>query len=340
MRNDICRVRGMAAAAVLLMLFATTSVFAGGSREAAETATRELKIANFYAAAHPVNVALRDVFAPMVAEGTNGRYEIQVFDSSSLGAERELTEGVQLGTIEMGVAGGLLSATYPRIGALELPFLFSDFEHVWRVFDGEIGDEVAEDFADAGLKVLAWLGNGFRAFSNSVRPINSVADARGIKMRMPENDVYINTGRALGFEVVAMGFGEVYNAMATGVIDGQDNPLATVFASRFFEVQDYIAISNHIFSHGSIVMNMDLWNSLTAADQQVFQQAATEAAALQRRLLEEATDELIANLEAEGIQFSYPDVAEFRAATESVRNGFARNYDWAPRFIETILSLD
>jgi len=338
MRNYSKMLVGLATG--LMILMGTTTVFASGSGEAAEAETQVIKIANFYAAGHPVNIALREAFAPMVADGTDGRYEVQIFDSSSLGAERELTEGVQLGTIEMGVAGGLLSATYPKVGALELPFLFSDFDHVWRVFDGEIGDEVAADFEDAGLKVLAWLGNGFRAFSNSVRPINTVADARGIKMRMPENDVYINTGRALGFEVVAMGFGEVYNAMATGVIDGQDNPLATVYASRFFEVQDYIAISNHIFSHGSIVMNMDLWNSLSAADQQAFQEAATEAATLQRRLLEEATDELIANLEAEGIQFTYPDVAEFRAATESVRDGFAANYDWAPRFIETILSLD
>lgn len=288
MRNTGRQAMGMMLA--LLMVLGSASVIAAGRQEAA---VREIKIANFYAPAHPVNVALRDVFAPMVAEGTDGRFEVQIFDSSSLGAERELTEGVQLGTIEMGVAGGLLSATYPRIGALELPFLFSDFDHVWRVFDGEIGDQVAEDFADAGLKVLSWLGNGFRAFSNSVRPINTVADARGIKMRMPENDVYIDTGRALGFEVVAMGFGEVYNAMATRVIDGQDNPLATVYASRFFEVQDYIAISNHIFSHASIVMNLDLWNSLSAADQQVFQRAATEAATLQRRLLEEATDDLI-----------------------------------------------
>lgn len=321
----------------VMTLLGTVAVFAAGQREAA---VQEIKIANFYAPAHPVNVALRDVFVPMVEEGTEGRFDVQIFDSSSLGAERELTEGVQLGTIEMGVAGGLLSATYPKIGALELPFLFSDFDHVWRVFDGEIGDEVAADFEDAGLKVLSWLGNGFRAFSNSVRPINSVADARGIKMRMPENDVYIDTGRALGFEVVAMGFGEVYNAMATGVIDGQDNPLATVYASRFYEVQDYIAVSNHIFSHGSIVMNLDLWNSLSAADQAIFQRAADEAAVLQRRLLEEATDELIANLEAEGILFTYPDISEFRAATESVRAGFAANYDWAPRFIDTILSLD
>lgn len=328
---------GMRTALVVLMVLVSVGAFAGGQRA---SATREIKLANFYAPTHPVNIALREVFVPMIEEGSNGRFTVQVFDSSSLGAERELTEGVQLGTIEMGVAGGLLSATYPRIGALELPFLFSDFDHVWRVFDGEIGEQVAEDFEDAGLKVLAWIGNGFRVFSNSVRPINRVADTRGIKMRMPENDVYIATARALGFEVVAMGFGEVYNAMATGVIDGQDNPLATLYASRFYEVQDYVAISNHMFSHGSIVMNLDLWNSLSAADQELFRNASRETAILQRRLLAEGSDEFIRLIEAEGLTVTFPDIAEFRAATESVRANFARNYDWAPRFIETILSLD
>ncbi len=336
MRNR--RLKVLCIGLVLAGLVFSTGLAAAGRAEA--DAVKEIKIANFYAPSHPVNIALRDVFAPMVAEESGGRFNVEVYDSSSLGAERELTEGVQLGTIEMGVAGGLLSATYPRIGALELPFLFSDFDHVWRVFDGEIGDQVAEDFADAGIKVLAWLGNGFRVFSNSVRPIESVADTRGIKMRMPENQVYINTARALGFEVVAMGFGELYNALSTRVIDGQDNPLATFHASRFFEAQGHVAMSNHMFSHGSIVMNMDLWNSLSAEDQAIFQRAADEAAVLQRRLLEEATDELIELVKAEGVQISYPDVAEFRAATESVRNNFAANYDWAPQFIDTILSLD
>ncbi len=335
MRNR--RITVLCVGLILVSLVSAAGLAAAGR---AEDAVKEIKIANFYAPSHPVNIALRDVFAPMVAEESDGRFKVEVYDSSSLGAERELTEGVQLGTIEMGVAGGLLSATYPRIGALELPFLFSDFDHVWRVFDGEIGDQVAEDFADAGIKVLSWLGNGFRVFSNSVRPIESTADTRGIKMRMPENQVYINTARALGFEVVAMGFGELYNALSTGVIDGQDNPLATFHASRFFEAQGHVAMSNHMFSHGSIVMNMDLWNSLSAEDQAIFQRAADEAAVLQRRLLEEATDELIEMVKAEGVQITYPDVAEFRAATESVRNNFAANYDWAPQFIDTILSLD
>lgn len=334
----ITRFHKAAVAGLVLALFMVAgTAFAGGRSEAA---TQEIKLANFYAPDHPVNIALREVFEPQIAARTNGRYQVQIFDSSSLGAERELTEGVQLGTIEMGVAGGLLSATYPRIGALELPFLFSDHAHVWRVFDSDLMSGIEEDFADANIKVLSWIGNGFRVFSNGVRPIETVADARGIKMRMPENQIYIDTARALGFEVVAMGFGEVYNALATRVIDGQDNPLATLYASAFYEVQDHVAISNHMFSHGSIVINMDLWNRMSAEDQRIFQEVADETAALQRRLLEESSDEFLRLVTEGGLQVTYPSTDEFRAATESVRAGFAARHPWAREFIDGILALD
>lgn len=323
---------------LLVVLVLGVSLFGSGTQESKDV--KEIKLANFYAPSHPVNVALNEVFVPMIEEGTDGRFDVLIYDSSSLGAERELTEGVRFGTIEMGITGGLLSATYPRIGALELPFLFSDFEHAWKVLDGKIGKEVAEDFEDAGIKILAWLGNGFRVFSNDVKPIERVADVRGIKMRMPENQVYINTARALGFEVVTMGLGEVYNALATKVIDGQDNPLATFHASRFYEVQKHVAISNHMFSHASIGMNLELWNSLTDADKDVFQQAASAAAKKERQLLEEMTQDFINLVEAEGVKITYPEVQEFRKATESVRADFASKYSWAPEFIETILSQD
>lgn len=302
------------------------------------TDAKIIKIANFYAPTHPVNVALRETFKPQLEELTNGRYEVQIYDSSSLGAERELTEGVRLGTIEMGIAGGLLSETYPRLKVLELPFMFDDYAHVWRVLDSPLGEEFAADFADANLTVLAWIGNGFRVFSNSVRPIETLADTQGIKMRMPENKIYIDTAEALGFNVVTMPFSEIFTALSTKVVDGQDNPLATLVASNFYEVQQHVAISNHIFSYGSIVVNTDFWNTLPAEDQDILRQVAIETAAQERRLLEESTNDLIKTVEEAGLQITYPDIAEFRAATEKVRSEFASGYEWAPELIEAILA--
>ena len=296
-----------------------------------------IRIANFYAASHPMNVALNDVFVPLVEAYTDGAYTVQVFPESQLGAERELTEGVRLGSIEMGVTGGVLSATYPKIGALELPFMFDSFDDVWRVLDGPVGAELEADFADAGLKVLAWIGNGFRVISNNVRPIHTLADTEGILLRMPENDVYVSTGEALGFSVVTMPFSEVLSAMQQGVINGQDNPFATLWASQFYTAQDHVAVSYHIFSHGQISMNLDLWNSLSADAQQAFQRAATVTAVYQRHLLEVQEQELIEQVEAAGLEITYPDIAAFREATESVRLAYAERHPETADLITAVL---
>jgi TRAP-type transport system periplasmic protein len=280
---------------------------------------RRLRVANFYATEHSMNRALREVFVPRLEDLSGDALTASIHDNSSLGAEGELTEGLRLGTIEMGITGGLLSASRPRLAVLELPFVFRDFDHAWAVFDSDIGDDLAAEFEAEGIKLLAWVGNGFRAISNSVRPLNSMADMAGLRLRMPENRVYIETGRALGFNVVTMPFSEIFNALSQGVVDAQDNPPPTVLASRWFEVQDHLAITNHIFSYGGISVNKRLYDGLPAEQQQALQEAANEFATAQRRMLEEDSAAVVAQLEAEGMQITRPDIAELQAATESVR---------------------
>ena len=316
----------------------TVSAFALGALAPAPASAQEVvRIANFYSTSHPMNIALEEVFVPLVDEFTDGAYVVQVFPESQLGSERELTEGVRLGSIEMGVTGGLLSATYPKIGALELPFMFDSFDDVWRVLDGRIGHEIEADFADAGLHVLAWIGNGFRVISNNVRPINSLADTDGILLRMPENDVYVSTGEALGFSVVTMPFGEVLSALQQGVINGQDNPFATLWASQFYTAQDHVAVTYHIFSHGQISVNMDYWNGLSPEVQEAFQRAATITALYQRHLLQEQERDLIDNIEGAGLEVTYPDITPLREATESVRQAYAERYPETADLIDAIL---
>ncbi len=283
---------------------------------------RRFKIANFYAGDHSMNRALRQVFVPKVAEYTQGRLTISVHDNSSLGSEKELTEGVRLGTIEMGVTGGLLSASLPKLALLELPYVFTDYGHAWRVFDGPIGKELAAEFEKVGIIVLAWVGNGFRAISNGVRPINALADTAGIRMRMPENKVYIETGKALGFSVVTMPFGEVFTALSQKVVDGQDNPPPTVLASKFYEVQQHLAISNHIFSYGAISVSKPHWTALSSADKDGLRKAAQECSVLQRKMLEEDSKADVEKLAKLGMKVTYPDVAQFQKATEAVRATF------------------
>jgi tripartite ATP-independent transporter DctP family solute receptor len=298
------------------------------------------KLAHFYAADHPMNIALKEKFVPMVEEGTNGRYKINIYDSSQLGGEREFTEGVRLGTIEMGVTGGLLSATYPKLKVLELPYLFKGYDHVWSVLTGPLGDEFEAEFDKAGLKILAWVGNGLRVVSNSKRAINSLEDIPGIRLRVPQNKIYIDTAKALGFSVVTMGMPEVFNALNQGVMDGQENPFATLYASKWYEVQKYVAVTYHIFSHGQISMNKGLWESLPAEDQEVFLKAAEAAAEYEFQLLEEGEQDIIKKLEEAGLEITYPDMGPFREATKVVRDDFVKEYPWGKELIDNIMAVE
>ncbi len=306
---------------------------------AAWAQARRLRVANFYASEHSMNRALREVFVPRLETLSAGALTASIHDNSSLGAEGELTEGLRLGTIEMGITGGLLSASRPRLAVLELPFLFRDFDHVWSVFDSDIGDDLATEFEAEGIKVLAWVGNGFRAISNSVRPLESVADMAGLRLRMPENRVYIETGRALGFNVVTMPFSEIFNALAQRVVDAQDNPPPTVLASRWYEVQDHLAISNHIFSYGAISINKALYDRMPEDQQAALQEAATEFAMAQREMLEADSDAVVAQLEELGMQITRPDIGELQAATEEVRNAIAADVPGGPELLERIAAL-
>jgi TRAP-type transport system periplasmic protein len=297
---------------------------------------RRLRVANFYATEHSMNRALREVFVPGLETLSNGALTASIHDNSSLGAEGELTEGLRLGTIEMGITGGLLSASRPLLAVLELPFVFRDFDHVWSVFDSDIGDDLAAEFEAEGIKLLAWVGNGFRAISNSVRPLNSVADMAGLRLRMPENRVYIETGRALGFNVVTMPFSEIFNALSQRVVDAQDNPPPTVLASRWFEVQSHLAITNHIFSYGGISVNKRLFDGLPADQQQALQSAATEFATAQRRMLQDDSDAVVAQLEEFGMQITRPDIAELQAATAAVRQTIAADIPGGSALLERI----
>ena len=308
-------------------------------RPLAAQQARRLKVANFYAADHSMNRALREVFVPKLEAYSKGALVASIHDNSSLGSERELTEGVRLGTIEMGVTGGLVSASLPRLALLELPYVFRDFKHCWTTFDGAIGADLASEIEKLGIKPLGWVGNGFRAITNSVRPINVLADCSGLRLRMPENKVYIETGKALGFSVVTMPMGEVFNALSQKVVDGQDNPPPTVLASKWYEVQEHLAVTNHIFSYGNISINKRLWDGLPAAQKDALQRAATEFATAQRKMLEADSDSVVGQLAKLGLKVTRPDLEPFRKATEAVRTTFGANVTGGKDLLDKIAAV-
>ena len=301
--------------------------------------TYKLKLAHWYAPNHPVNIALKEKFVPMVKEGTQGKVEVFLYDSSQLGGEREFTEGVRIGTIEMAITGGILTASYPKIGILELPYVFRDYDHVQKTLNGPIGDEFVAEYQKAGVRVLGWMANGFRVISNSKRPINSLKDTSGLRLRMPENKVYVETGKALGFNVVTMGMPEVFNALKQGVMDGQENPFSTLWASGWWEVQKYVTVSYHLFSYNGVSINDKLYQGMPKPYQEVLARAARETAAYEFKLLQDDEKDVIKKLQDKGLQITDPDLKPFEEATKVVRDNYAKGYAPAKEIIERIMAV-
>src|SRR3712207_4819177 len=172
-----------------------------------------------------------DAFAKEIEARTGGRYKIQNFYSSALGAERESVEAVQLGTLDLTLTStGPLPNFVPEIAILDIPFLFRDYAHARAVLDGPIGDELLKKFESKGIKALAWGENGFRHMTNSKRPINAPEDVKGLKMRTVENPVHIQAFKALGINPTPMAFSEVFTALQQGTVDGQENPLSVIIS--------------------------------------------------------------------------------------------------------------
>ena len=329
------RMRKTIVVLLVILGWATACLLPGGG-EALAGETYKLKIANWYAPNHPVNVALKEKFLPAIKEGTGGKVEGFLYDSSQLGGEREFTEGVRIGTIEMAITGGILTASYPKIGILELPYVFRDYAHVQKTLNGPIGDEFVAEYQKAGVRVLGWMANGFRVISNSKRPINSLQDIPGMRLRMPENKVYVETGKALGFNVVTMGMPEVFNALKQGVMDGQENPFSTLWASGWWEVQKYVTVSYHLFSYNGVSINDKLYQSMPKEYQDVLVKAAQAAAEYEFKLLQDDEKDVIKKLQDKGLQITYPDLKPFEEATKVVRDNYAKGYAPAKEMIERI----
>jgi TRAP-type transport system periplasmic protein len=310
------------------------SIGPGGSEALAQP--YKIKVANWYAPGHPVNLALKEKFIPMVKEGTQGKVEVFIYDGSQLGGEREFTEGVRIGTIEMAITGGILTASYPKIGILELPYVFRDYDHVQKTLNGPVGEEFVAEYKKAGIRVMAWMANGFRVISNSKRPINSLKDIPGLRLRMPENKVYVETGKALGFSVVTMGMPEVFNALKQGVMDGQENPFSTLWASGWWEVQKYVAVSYHLFSYNGVSINEKFFSGLPKEYQDVITRAARAAADHEFKLLQDDEKDVVKKLQEKGLQVTYPDLKPFGEATKVVRDNYVKGYAPAKEIIERI----
>ncbi|OIJ08205.1 C4-dicarboxylate ABC transporter substrate-binding protein [Anaerobacillus arseniciselenatis] len=322
----------------LMLLFLT--VAAGcSSEDAGGSEVKTIKVANYFAEDHPQNVALREKFKPLVEEKSEGTLKVEIYPNSQLGAEQEFYDGVRNGTIEMGIPGMIMQSTIEKLAVPEWPFLFEDYEHVKRVFNGPIGDELVEDLESVhGVKALAWSANGFRMFSSN-KTLNSIDDFDGLRLRMPNIPNYIELGQRLGANVTPLAISEVFTGLEQRVIDGQDNPIATTRASGWYEVQSDVLESNHMFSPNLYIINADFWNGLTPEQQEIVQEVSAISAAYEFELMEQSFEDDKKYLQEQGIQFTIPD-DEFRQAmidaVQPMYEDWNNEYDWAEDLVERI----
>jgi tripartite ATP-independent transporter DctP family solute receptor len=243
------------------------------------------------------------VFCDEMEKGTQGRYKCQQFPSSALGGEREQIEAVQLGTQDLvNTSTGPLGNFVPEVRIVDIPFLFRDYDHARKVMDGPIGQDLQKKMAAKGLINLAWTENGFRHMTNSKRPINSAEDASGLKMRTMENKVHMEGYKTFGILPTPMPFPELFTALQQGTVDGQENPIPVILASKFSQVQKHLSLTGHVYSPAALILSPAVWNKLSAADKTAFTDAAKKAATAQRKKVNDDEASGIAQLRSEGMQ--------------------------------------
>lgn len=326
--------------ATLFIVTATLLVGCSDTSDNSATASgdKKLKIAHYYSETHPQHVALVEKFEKVVEEKTNGAIDVEIYPSSQLGDEEQYTNGVRNGTIEMSVSGMGMQNAEPKIGAMELPFIFDNFDHAQAAFEGEVGTFLADAFSQFGVETLAITANGFRVISSN-REINSMEDLKGLRLRLPNMDTYLQLGNALGVSIQPMGLSEVFTALEQKVIDGQENPYATLKESGYYEVQSHVLESNHMFSPNVYLINQKYMDGLPEDQQTIIREAAQEAAAYEWEMLIDSVDETKQFLTDHGIEVQIPSEsfkADLVKSVQPIREKIINDTDWGKEFLELV----
>jgi len=291
---------------------------AGAMPLAADAQTIKLTLGHGAAVGNPRHEAAVK-FAEVVKAKSGGRVEVQVAPSAQLGDDAAMVTALRTGALDMSAnSQGAVANAVPEYAAFGMPFMFSTPAAAFKLLDGPLGKELADKSAEKGLILLGTWDNGIRQMTNSKRPITKVEDVKGLKMRVPPDATLVDIMTALGAEAQQIKFAELYVALQQGVVDGQENPLVNIHASKLYEVQKHLALTNHQFQMTPFLISKRTWDKLSAADRKAVEDAAAEATTLQRKLSSEADEKLLADLKAKGVQVTTVDKAAFAKATASV----------------------
>lgn len=295
----------------------------GGSKKSGDAAkdtksVTTIKVGHVLAPDHPYTLGLKK-FAEIVDKKTDGKVKVNVFHSSQLGNERDMIEALQLGTQQMAlVSTAPLAGFTKQFLVFDLPFIFSDYKGAYKVLDGEIGQGVLKTLEAQGIIGLTYWENGFRHVTNSKRPIQNPGDLDGLKIRLMENPIHMDTFKAMGANPMPMAFGELFTALQQKTIDAQENPVPIIWTSRFYEVQKYCSLTGHFYAAAPLLVSKKFFDGLPADQQKAIREAAVEARDYERQLLAQQNKDLIDKLKEKKMELLEVDKGPFKEAVKKV----------------------
>lgn len=244
-------------------------------------------------------------FKEIVEEKTNGSIVVETYPSAQLGDDRTTAEGIQLGTLEVTIPSTAPMVNFvPEMAVFDIPFLFPDEKTADAVLDGPVGQKLMEKFESQQMVALAYWENGFRNLTNSKHEVKSMADFKGLKIRTMENEFHIEAFKRLGANPTPMAMGEVFTALQQGTVDGQENPFPTIYLEGFYEVQDYVTDTKHIYSPFIFLMGKKFYDGLTEEEQTIVKEAAIEAGKYEREMIREENENSLKGLKEKGMTYT------------------------------------
>ncbi len=322
---------------LLILALVGTFVFAQGSKEAATDGSKP-QIVLRYGDVNPLGHVLlesAEYFAEQVAQLSEGRIKIEIYPSGQLGDDNEVYQAMQMGAVDLyrGNASSMSDFGKMQVTALALPYIFRDRDHFWAVCAGDLGQEILADIQKSGSRMvgLFYMDEGARNFFTTKAPVTTMADLKNLKIRVQNSQLMLDTVSALGANPTPIDYAELYTALQTGVVDGAENPPASYFSNKFYEVAPYYVLDGHTFSPSVVLMSEIVWNRLSADDKAILEKAGQLTEEYNRQAIEAADEKAYADLRNAGVKIT--TLTDAQKWSDAMANVYAKH---GSAYIETI----
>jgi len=291
----------------------------------AQFAERTIRVSNGINQDHPVGNGVAKMTA-CLNQRSGGKLKLQAFWGGALGSDLPATQALRSGTLEMVITSSSpLVGIVPELGVFDLPFLFANEAEADKILDGDLGAFMTSKMPAVNLINLAWWENGFRNLTNSRKPVTKWEDFSGVKVRVMQNNIFLDTFRTLGANAVPMAFGEVFTALETKAIDGQENPFVTIDTSKLYEVQKFLSVTRHAYTPFMVLYSKPLWDRLSKDEQSALQACAVEGRDEQRKVSRALSEKSLANLKARGMVVNDIDPKERQRMFEKAKTVYEKH---------------